>query len=77
MDSSKKNRKKQLKKQDRIVDNLVSRAKSAPSVENDPTYDKISAINSRSTLNEMNNAKTNTGSALINSSVSGVMLVVT
>ena len=57
MDSSKKNRKKQLKKQDRIVDDLVSRAKISPSVENDPTYDKISAINSRSTLNEMNNAK--------------------
>ena len=61
MDSSKKERKRKLKKQDQLVDSLVSRAKSKkaaePVVEKESTYDKISAINSRSTINSMNNAK--------------------
>lgn len=57
MDSSKRNRKKQQKKQNSIVDSLISKAKSkaAPSAasakDSGSTFDKISVINSRSTLN--------------------------
>lgn len=58
MDSSKKERKKKLKMQNHLVDSLVSKAKSKNGKpitdENDATFDKISAINSRSTLNGIN-----------------------
>lgn len=59
MDSSKKNRKKKIKKQNKLVDNLVSRAKSketVPAEEKESAFDKISAINSRSTINSINQA---------------------
>ncbi len=60
MDSLKKRRKKMIKNQDKIVDNLVSRAKKKEEKtesESDSTFDKISAINSRSTINSINNSK--------------------
>ena len=59
MDSSKKNRKKKIKMQNQLVDSLVSKAKSKSKqarVEKDSAFDKISAINSRSTINSINNS---------------------
>lgn len=59
MDSSKKNRKKKIKMQNQLVDSLVSKAKSKAKqarVEKDSAFDKISAINSRSTINSINNS---------------------
>lgn len=60
MDSSKKKRKKMIKNQDKLVDDLVSKAKKKeekPEIRDDSTFDKISAINSRSTINNINNSK--------------------
>ena len=60
MDSSKKNRKRKIKMQDKLVDDLVSNAKKKEEkteIESDSTFDKISAINSRSTINNINNSK--------------------
>ncbi len=60
MDSSKKNRKRKIKMQDKLVDDLVSKAKKKEEkteIESDSTFDKISAINSRSTINNINNSK--------------------
>ena len=57
MDSSGKNRKRKLKKQDLSVDYLISRSKekkNTASDQTDSTYDKISVINSRSTINGVN-----------------------
>ena len=58
MKSFKNERKKKIKRQDQIVDNLISKAKSksAPKTDtsNDSAFDKISAINSRSTINGIN-----------------------
>ena len=60
MDSFKKERKRKLKKQDQLVNSLVNRAKSKEKSLSDgtsgSTYDKISAINSRSTINSINNS---------------------
>ncbi len=63
MDSSEKARKKKIKKQDHLVDSLVSKAKkkeTKPAAPGDSTFDKISAINSRSTINGINNNKKKT-----------------
>ena len=58
MKSFKKERKKNIKRQDHIVDNLISKAKSKNVVntpdDGDSSFDKISAINSRSTINGIN-----------------------
>lgn len=58
MDHSKRNRKKQQKKQNSIVDSLISKAKmkktpsAASEKDGESTFDKISVINSRSALNK-------------------------
>ena len=58
MDSFKKERRKKLKMQDQLVDNLVSKAKKKPAEEKKASaFDRISEINSRSTINGINNSK--------------------
>ena len=58
MDSYKKERRKKIKKQDQLVESLINRAnakEAKPAAdEKDATYDKISVINSRSTINGKN-----------------------
>ncbi|MBQ7218676.1 MAG: penicillin-binding protein [Ruminococcus sp.] len=58
MKNFKKERKKNIKRQDHIVDSLISKAKSKDVVntpdDGDSSFDKISAINSRSTINGIN-----------------------
>lgn len=58
MKNFKKERKKNIKRQDHIVDSLISKAKSKNVVntpdDGDSSFDKISAINSRSTINGIN-----------------------